>query len=96
MNTETLSELRDQARTGFSEITGKVKDVSGAVKERCQDVYRDAERGARKIRIAAEEGMEEARRQVRSRPLTAMVAIASGAFIVGGLVGFVAAKTARR
>ncbi len=95
MNTETVSQLSEQARTGFSEVTSKVKDLSSAMKERCQDVYRDAERGARKIRISAENGIEEARRQVRSHPLTAVLAIASGAFIVGGMLGFFAAKKAR-
>ncbi len=96
MNTETVSQLGEQARTGISEITGKVKDLSTTFKERGQNIYRNAERGARKAKIAAEEGIEEARRRIKSHPLTAVVAIASGAFIVGGLVGFVVAKTARR
>jgi hypothetical protein len=96
MNTATISDAREQAKTGFFEIAEKVKDFSDNVRERCKDAYRDAERGARRMKIAAESGIDETRQQIKSRPLTAMAVVASGAFIAGAILGFFGGRSARR
>jgi hypothetical protein len=96
MNTSTISAVQEQAKTGIFEIAEKLKDFSDSVKEGCRDAYRDAERGARKMKIAAVDRMDEARQQIKSRPLTAIAMVASGAFITGAIVGFFSARSARR
>jgi ElaB/YqjD/DUF883 family membrane-anchored ribosome-binding protein len=96
MNTSTISDAREQAKTGFFEVAEKVSDLSNNVKERCKDAYRDAERGVRRMKIAAESGIDETRQQIKSRPLMAMAVVASGAFVAGVIAGFFGARSARR
>jgi hypothetical protein len=96
MNTSTISGAREQAKVGTFEIAEKVRDFSDNVREGCKDAYRDAERGARRMKIAATDKIDEARQQIKSRPLTAIALVASGAFITGAIVGFFGARNARR
>jgi ElaB/YqjD/DUF883 family membrane-anchored ribosome-binding protein len=87
MNAETLSRARNHARDGVADAADKLLDISEAISERCLDGYRDAERSVRRLRIAAEERVDDTRRQIKAHPLAAVALVASGGFLLGGLLG---------
>lgn len=87
MNADTLSRAKEQARDGVSDAADKLRDISEAITGRCLDGYRDAERGVRRLRIAAEEGVDDTRRRIKAHPLRTVALVASGAFLLGGLFG---------
>ena len=93
MNADTLSRAKNHARDGVSDAADRLRDISGVLADRCLDTYRDAERGVRRLRIAAEEGVDDTRRQIKAHPFAAVALVASGAFLLGGLIG---RKTHRR
>jgi ElaB/YqjD/DUF883 family membrane-anchored ribosome-binding protein len=80
MNANSLEHAR-------ADVADKVRDISEAVSEHCKNTYRDAERNVRKLRIAAEEGAHDTRKKIKSHPLAAVAMAASGAFLLGGIVG---------
>jgi len=83
MNRDAIARATEQAYVGISDIADRAKDLT----ERVKDTYRDAERGVRKLRIATEEGIQDTRRQIKSRPIVAVALVAAGAFFLGGLIG---------
>lgn len=85
MKADTLARATEQAKFGLFEFADNLKDLSDAVTDRCKYTYRDAERGARKLRIAAEAGVDDTRKRIKSHPLAAVVAAASGGFVLGWL-----------
>ncbi len=87
MNAHVLSRAKNHARGGVSDAADKLLDISEAIATRCRDGYRDAERGIRRLRIAAEEGVDQTRRRIKAHPFAALALVASGAFFLGGLVG---------
>ena len=89
MNTETLANTGEQVRLGLSEFAGKVKGISDDVTDLWRTARADAERGARKAKIAAEERIAETRHRIKSRPLSSVAIVASGAFLLGGVVGWI-------
>jgi len=95
MNSETLTNAEEQVRAGLSDFADKVKGFSDNVTERWRDVRADAGRRAKRIKIAAEEGIADTRHRIKSRPLSSVVIVASGAFLLGGLAGWILAKSRR-
>lgn len=95
MSTQTFTNAGEQVRAGLSEFADKLKDFSDTVTEQWQDVRADAGRRAKKIKIAAEEGIDQARHQIKSRPFSTVAVVATGAFVLGGLVGWIVAKPRR-
>jgi hypothetical protein len=95
MNTETLTNSGEQLREGLSEFAGKVKGFSDDVTDLWRNARADAGRSARKIKIAAEEGIAETRHKIKSRPFSSVALVAFGACLLGGLVGWIAAKNHR-
>lgn len=87
MNAATLSRAKDHARGGVSDAADKLRDISETIAERCLDGYRDAERNVRRLRIAAEERVDDTRRQIKAHPLAAMALVASGGLLLGGILG---------
>jgi hypothetical protein len=95
MKTEAFVETGEQVRAGLSDLAGSLKEFSGDLKDRWKDTREVVQRRARKIRTAAEDGMEEARRTIKSHPLTFVAAVASGAFVLGALMGWAASRNRR-
>ena len=95
MNTETLANTGEQVRLGLSEFAGKVKGISDDVTDLWRTARADAGRGARKAKIAAEERIAETRHRIKSRPLSSVAIVASGAFLLGGVVGWIVANNHR-
>lgn len=96
MNTGIVSNAQERAKVGISEIAERIRDFSENAKESCKDAYRDAERTARKMKIAAQDKFDEARQQIKSRPIAAIVVVASGALLTGVIIGLLCARSARR
>lgn len=96
MNPHRLARATEQATSGLSEIASNLLESVGNVADRCKDTYRDAERGVRKLRIAGEEGIVHTRRRIKSHPLAAVAMAASGAFLLGGILGRMERRRRRR
>jgi hypothetical protein len=95
MNTETLANTGEQVRLGISEFAGKVKGISDDVTDLWRTARADAERSARKAKIVAEERIAETRHRIKSRPLSSVAIVASGAFLLGGVVGWLVTNNHR-
>jgi len=77
-----------RAKEQVRDIADKAKEISEKVREQWDDTYRDVERSVRRARIAAEGGLDDARKQIKNRPITIVASIAGGAFAVGLVTGF--------
>lgn len=95
MKAATVLAAADQVKDGIVELSDLVKDFSGDVNERWKDTRHDLHRRARKLRIATEDRLEDARHRVKANPLTVVTAVASGAFLLGVVTGWAAAKNHR-
>ena len=95
MKTETLVNSGEQIRVGLSEFTDKVKGLSDDVTDLWQTARADAGRSARRAKIAAAERIAETRHRIKSHPLSSVAIVASGAFLLGGLLGLIVAKNHR-
>jgi hypothetical protein len=91
MKTDILETAGDQ----LGDIAGKARDISTRVKDRWNDTYRDAERGVRRAKLAAEERVDDARRGIKAHPIATVAAVAGGAFAVGLLAGWIVGRGRR-
>lgn len=96
MRTDAFAETGEQVRAGLSDLAGSLREFSGDLKDRWKDTREVLERRARRIRTAAEDGMDDARRSIKSHPLTFVAGVASAAFVLGALAGWAASKNSRR
>jgi hypothetical protein len=96
MKTEAFVETGEQVRAGLSELAGSLKEFSGDLKDRWDDTRQVLGRRARRIRTAAEDGLADARRTIKSHPLTFVAGVASAAFVLGALAGYAACRNSRR
>jgi ElaB/YqjD/DUF883 family membrane-anchored ribosome-binding protein len=87
MNANSLAETRKQVRAGVSDIADSVRDMSEVLSEQCKSAYRDAGRNMRKLRVVAEGGVHDTRKQIKSHPIAALAVAASAGFFLGGLLG---------
>jgi ElaB/YqjD/DUF883 family membrane-anchored ribosome-binding protein len=86
-NAQALSHATSYARQSVSSAAGKLFEISEDFAARCRDSYHDAERGVRRLRIAAEESVDHTRRQIKAHPLATVALVGAGAFLIGGIVG---------
>jgi hypothetical protein len=92
MRTETLTQVGEEVKTRLSDT---VKDLSEGFTNRCKETYDAAQRGARRVRIAAEEGLEGTRERIKTHPILFVALAASGAFALGCLAGWFAGQDRR-
>ena len=95
MKTDSFTRAGEQIKTNVSELADKARDISVKVKEQWDDTYRDLERGARRVKFATEERMDDVRHQIKSRPFTVVGSVAAGAFSVGLLTGLLLGRKTR-
>jgi ElaB/YqjD/DUF883 family membrane-anchored ribosome-binding protein len=88
VKTDILENAGDQ----LTDIAEKARDISSKVRSRWNDTYRDLERGARRAKLAAEEGVDDARRRIKERPIATVAIVAGGAFAVGLLTGWIVGR----
>lgn len=92
MKPETFAQAREQVKTGLSDV---VRDFSDSVTNRWKETHDAAQRGAKKVKIATEEGVEGTREKIKSHPILFVTLAASGAFVLGCLAGWIAARDRR-
>jgi len=85
MRTEAFGRAGEQVR----DIADKAKEISNKVREQWDDTYHDVERSVRRARIAAEGSLDDARRQIKDKPITVVGSVAAGAFALGLVAGFI-------
>jgi ElaB/YqjD/DUF883 family membrane-anchored ribosome-binding protein len=95
MKTDTLNRTGEQVRANLAEMADKARNITVKVKEQWDDTYHDLERGVRRAKFAAEEGVDGVRRQIKSRPLTMVTSVAAASFAVGLLAGVLLGRRAR-
>ena len=88
MPSEAFGRAQEQVR----DIADKAKEISNKVREQWDDTYRDVERSMRRARVAAEETVDDARRQIKNKPIAAVASVAAGAFALGLVAGFILGK----
>lgn len=95
MKAASVLQAADQLKDGITDFSDRVKELSGTMGERWKDTREDFERSARKLRIATEDKLEEARFRIKANPLAVVSAIAGGAFLLGVVTGWAASKNRR-
>lgn len=85
MKVDALAHAGDHVNTELSNIVSRLRGLSETVSDSCKDTYHDVERSMRKLKIAAEEGIDDTRKQIKGHPLASLALVASGAFLLGGL-----------
>ncbi len=96
MKAETLAHAGEGVRAGIVEAAEKVRDFSDQVTDRWKNTREELERGARRIRAATKEELEEVRKRIRSHPLSLVTIVATGALVLGALGGWLVANSRRR
>jgi ElaB/YqjD/DUF883 family membrane-anchored ribosome-binding protein len=95
MKADNLTRAGEQVKANVAEIAEKARDLTEKVKERWDDTYHDIERSVRRAKVAAEEGVDEVRHQIKARPLTSVASVAAGAFALGLLAGILVGRKSR-
>ncbi len=85
METSNVKKMVNDQIAETAEEAARLRD---AVIHAIEDGIEDARRMAKRGRTIAEEVIDDAEANVRHHPLTTVGAATLGAFIVGGLVGF--------
>jgi ElaB/YqjD/DUF883 family membrane-anchored ribosome-binding protein len=89
MNGTAFARAGEQVVDNITEFAEKARDISERVKEQWGDTYHDFRKGARRARVAAQEGIDEARKQIKAKPLRSVGVVAGVAFTFGLLTGVV-------
>jgi hypothetical protein len=88
MKTEGFARAGEQVKANVAEIAEKAKDITVKVKEQWDDTYHDIERGVRRAKLAAEDGLDDVRRGIKKSPFLVVTSVALGSFGVGLLTGW--------
>ena len=87
MNNAAFARAGEQVRDNITEIAERARDISSVVKDQLDDTYHQIRKNARRAKVAAQEGIDEARKQIKSRPLRSAGVVAGVAFAFGLLTG---------
>jgi ElaB/YqjD/DUF883 family membrane-anchored ribosome-binding protein len=89
MNNAAFARAGEQVRDNITEIAERARDITSVVKDQWEDTYHQLRKGARRAKVAAQEGMDGARKQIKARPLRSAGVVAGFAFTFGLLTGIV-------
>ena len=82
-----LNYAGEKVRANVAEMAEKARDISNKVKEQWGDSYRDLEQGVNRAREAGERSLEDARAQIKDKPITAVATVGIATFAIGLFVG---------
>lgn len=85
MDTGTVKKMVNEQIAETAEEAARLRNM---VVEAIEDGIDDARRMAKRGRVIAEDVLDDAETSVRHHPLTTVGVATLGAFVVGGLVGF--------
>ncbi len=88
MNNAAFARAGEQVRDNITEIAERARDISAVVKEQLDDTFHEVRKGARRARLAAQEGIEGARKQIKAQPFRSVSVVAGCAFTIGLVTGF--------
>jgi ElaB/YqjD/DUF883 family membrane-anchored ribosome-binding protein len=91
----TTANLGDQLRTNLTDAVGKAREVSEDIRDRVGTGYRTIQRGIRDAKTTAEDAINDARREIKARPLTITATAAISGFALGLLTGWIIASRRR-
>jgi ElaB/YqjD/DUF883 family membrane-anchored ribosome-binding protein len=92
MTTDNVVSLGEQLKSNLEGAVEKAKEVSAEIREGIGSGYRNIQRGLKHAKVATEDALDEARHEIKQRPLTVTAAVAMGGFAVGLLTGWVIAS----
>lgn len=92
MRTETVIPTLEDLKAGASEVAEMARDISSRVGRKLDTAYDNARRTARHVKVAAEDAVEDTRREIKENPLTAVTLTALGAFAIGMAAGWLASR----
>jgi ElaB/YqjD/DUF883 family membrane-anchored ribosome-binding protein len=82
-----LNYAGEKVRANVAEMAEKARDISNKVKEQWGDSYRDLEQGVNRAKKAGERSLEDARAQIKDKPITAVATVGIAAFAIGLFAG---------
>lgn len=88
MATQNIVHAADQLKSGLVDGIEKLKDFSGDVKDHFESARVDVKRGIETTQAAVKDAARDARRRVRTRPLTALAATAIAGLALGFTAGW--------
>ena len=92
MRTETVIPTLEDLKTGASEVAEMARDISSRAGRKLDTAYNNARRSMRHFKVAAEDAVEDTRREIKDNPLTAVTLAAAGAFVIGMAAGWLASR----
>ena len=92
MKTENM---RRDLRDNVAEIADRARDLSAKVKDRLDETYNDLNRTVLRAKDATQDRLDDLRDHVKSRPLASVSAVASSAFAIGMLTGWLLGRNSR-
>ena len=85
---KNIAVVGEQLKTEISDTFEKAKEVSDKIRDRVDTTYRSIGKGIKHAQTAAQDAVEDARDEIKGRPLTAVAVIGAGAFALGLLTGW--------
>lgn len=92
MNNAAFARAGEQVRDNITEIAERARDIGTVVRDQWDDTFHQIKKGTRRAKLAAREGMDGARKQIKARPLRSAAVVAGCAFSIGFITGLVACR----
>ena len=78
--------------SGLDDVAEKARNFSERVKDRWEDTRHDLNRGVHRAKEAVEDRIDDVRHEIKTHPFSAVMMTAAGAFLLGGLVGWLTGR----
>jgi len=92
---KNIAVVGEQLKTEINDTFEKAKEVSGKIRDHVDTTYRSIGKGIKRAKTAAEDVVEDARDEIKERPLTAVAVIGVGAFALGLVTGWLITRSNR-
>lgn len=91
MGTDTIAVATEQIKSEIIEGVEKLKEFSGAIKDNFEVAQKEIRRGVQRSKKAAENVLDDARYNIKSRPVTWIAASAGAGLVLGLALGWAVA-----
>jgi ElaB/YqjD/DUF883 family membrane-anchored ribosome-binding protein len=90
-----LNNATEQVRTNVAEMADKAREISNKMKDQWSDTYRDVEKSVRRVQVASERGLDEARHRIKDKQITSVATVGIVAFSIGLFAGLVLGRKSK-